>query len=253
MQQVKELYGLIGFPLSHSFSQKYFRNKFKTENIANCDYLNFEINNVNKLPDLILKHKNLKGFNVTIPYKIEIINYLDEIDNEAIKIGAINTVKIIRSKSKIILKGYNTDIYGFTETLKSHLKTSHKNALILGSGGASKAVYYALDKLNINAKVVSRQNNINSEFLNYNELTKDIIKKHKIIINATPLGMFPKINEFPQIPYKFINRTHVLYDLIYNPAFTKFLLNGQKKGAKIINGENMLKFQAEKAWKIFNL
>jgi len=224
MQSNKKLYGLIGYPLSHSFSQKYFKNKFVKEKIFNCDYLNFEIENINQIPDLLKKHKNLKGFNVTIPYKIKILNYLDEIDKEAEAIGAINTVKIINKPSKLILKGYNTDVYGFSKSLKKYLKPTHKKALILGNGGAAKAVDYALKKLNIITTIVSRKTSKNQKTLNYNQITEKIINNNKI-----------------------------LFDLIYNPSLTKFLLEAKKYSSQQINGEKMLKFQAEKSWKIFNL
>ena len=253
MQSNKKLYGLIGYPLSHSFSQKYFKNKFVKEKIFNCDYLNFEIENINQIPDLLKKHKNLKGFNVTIPYKIKILNYLDEIDKEAEAIGAINTVKIINTPSKLILKGYNTDVYGFSKSLKKYLKPTHKKALILGNGGAAKAVDYALKKLNIITTIVSRKTSKNQKTLNYNQITEKIINNNKIIINTTPLGMYPNINQLPELPYQFLSKTHILFDLIYNPSLTKFLLEAKKYSSQQINGEKMLKFQAEKSWKIFNL
>ncbi len=253
MQDNKELYGLIGNPLSHSFSQKYFRNKFLSEKIINCDYLNFEIKNINQITNLLAKYKNLYGLNITIPFKIEILNYLDEIDIEAKEVGAVNTVKIIRKGTKIKLKGYNTDVYGFTKSLKKHLKPIHKKALILGSGGASKAVDYALKKINISTTIVSRQNKTKQKTLNYNEITSEIIDKHKIIINTTPLGMYPNIDKLPKIPYKYLSKTHILFDLIYNPSITKFIKKAQKYNSIYLNGEKMLKYQAEKSWKIFKL
>ncbi|MBN1252952.1 MAG: shikimate dehydrogenase [Bacteroidales bacterium] len=249
----EKLYGLIGFPLSHSFSQKYFRNKFEKENIFNADYLNFEIENINKLPEIIYNHKNLYGFNVTIPYKIEILNFLDEIDITAKEIGAVNTVKIFRNESVVKLKGYNTDVYGFNESLKNKLLNHHKNALVLGTGGVSKAIVFALKKLNFSVTIVSRNKSKLENTLRYENLTQEIIEKNTLIVNATPQGMFPDIKNMPQIPYKYLNNKHILYDLVYNPPLSKFLEEGKKHNATIINGQKMLEFQAEKAWELFNL
>ncbi|OQY04305.1 MAG: shikimate dehydrogenase [Bacteroidetes bacterium 4572_117] len=247
------LYGLIGYPLSHSFSQSYFRNKFKNEGYLKHDYLNFSIRSIAEVREIVDKHPKLEGFNVTIPYKELIIKYLDDIDDAAREIAAVNTVKIIRRENKkAYLKGYNTDIYGFEKSLKPFLTTSlHKQALILGNGGASKAVAYVLKKRNIDYKLVSREP-ISNLSISYNQIDKTIVNSHTLIINTTPLGMFPHINHFPKIPYQYINTNHILFDLVYNPPKTKFLELGEVKGATIINGHKMLIYQAEKAWEIFN-
>ena len=252
MANKQKLLGLIGFPLSHSFSQNYFRNKFNSDNnLQNFDYLNFPIKTINELPVVIEQNPELLGFNVTIPYKEQIIKYLDEIEPEAQKAGAVNTVKVIRNISdKYFLKGYNTDIYGFKQSLLPFLSRHHQKALILGTGGAAKAVAYVLKRLNLDFYFVSR-NNKAGNILSYQQLTKDIIREHRLIINTTPLGMYPNIDTVPDIPYEWIDEKFLLYDLVYNPEETKFLKSGKEKGAKIINGYQMLVLQAEKAWEIF--
>ena len=238
-----KIYGLVGRNISYSFSRKYFLNKFINDVLTDHDYRNFDIQEIEDFED-ILSINNLAGFNVTIPYKQSIIPYLDKVHKKALKIGAVNTVKITK-KGKLV--GYNTDEYGFRKSLKPFLKEKHKTALILGTGGASKAVAYALKKLGITYQFVSR-----SGVLNYENLTEDIIKKHLIIINCTPLGTFPKIEDHPKIPYKGIGNEHILYDLIYNPEETTFLKKGKEKSAAICNGHKMLILQAEKAWEIWN-
>ena len=247
-----KLYGLIGYPLSHSFSQTYFRNKFKNESYSNCDYLNFSIKDIAEINDIIEKYPELKGFNVTIPYKEHIIKFLDSTDAVADEIAAVNTVKIIRRNNKTtLIKGYNTDAYGFGQSIKPLLLKRHKHALILGSGGASKAVAYVLKSLDIDYKFVSR--NPESDLsVHYRALDKTLILEHTLIINTTPVGMFPDVERFPDIPYEFINKSHLLYDLIYNPLKTRFLEKGEIYGAIIKNGYEMLELQAEKAWDIFN-
>ncbi len=246
-----KLFGLIGYPLSHSFSQTYFREKFKHLKLLNYDYLNFPIEDISEIKNIIYKHPSLLGFNVTIPYKETILDYLDSIDEAARQIAAVNTVKVIRQNNKEIkLIGYNTDTYGFEESLKPFLLNSHKHALILGTGGASKAVAFVLKKRNIDYKLVSRKPN-NKEVINYRELNKALIKKHTLIINTTPLGMYPHIENCPDIPYHFIETNHLLFDLVYNPEKTLFLKKGEKYGALTSNGYRMLEHQAEKAWGIF--
>jgi shikimate dehydrogenase len=244
------LYGLIGYPLSHSFSQNYFRKKFKDEGIINHDYLNFPIKDISEITDVLANNPNLHGFNVTIPYKEQIIPFLDELSPAAEKIAAVNTVKVIKNGSTTILKGYNTDTYGFEQSLKPFLVKTHKNALILGTGGASKAVAYVLRQLNINYLFVSRKAKSKQQ-ISYLDLERTIIEKHTLIINTSPLGMFPKIDFCPDIPYRFLNENHLLFDLIYNPEKTKFMKNGESRNAKTANGYNMLALQAEKAWEIF--
>ena len=241
--------GLLGKNISYSFSKTYFKNKFENENITNTTYENFDIENINLFPSIIKHTKNLKGLNVTIPYKEEVIPFLDKVNKKAKVIGAVNTIKITK-KGKLI--GYNTDCYGFKKSLKPHLKAHHKKALILGTGGASKAIAYSLKKLGISYKYVSRNLSKNVAFT-YDTLSDNDIKKHQIIINCTPLGTFPNVNDCPNIPYRAINKNHILFDLIYNPEETKFLNLGKQNQATTINGLNMLKLQAEKAWSIWNL
>jgi len=244
---MKKLYGLLGKNISYSFSKKFFTNKFKTEKLS-CEYVNFDIQTINELPEVLDKNiKNLKGFNITIPYKEEIFNYLDEIDTVAEEIKAVNCVKII---DQYYLKGFNTDAYGFEKSLIPLLKPQHKKALILGTGGASKAVAYVLKKMKIDFLFVSRSPKKNQ--INYAELTLEIINTHTLIINTTPLGTKGELEKLqPKIPYKHINDTHILYDLIYNPPETQFLLKGKEKGATIKNGLEMLELQAKKSWEIW--
>ncbi len=245
----KKLFGLLGCNISYSFSRQYFVEKFKKEQIKNSEYVNFDILQIEDFPSIIAKHQQtLKGMNVTIPYKLAIFPFLDKIDKKAKKIGAVNTIKITK-KGK--LKGFNTDYYGFKKSLKPLLKKHHKKALVLGTGGASKAVAFALKKLDIKFKFVSR-NSKNKKIISYQELSEKIIDAHTIIINCTPVGVYPKTEELPQIPYQFLTSKHLLYDLIYNPSETTFLFKGKEQGAIIKNGLEMLELQAEKSWKIWN-
>ncbi|WP_142783446.1 shikimate dehydrogenase family protein [Changchengzhania lutea] len=241
--------GLLGKQISYSFSRTYFKQKFEDEQITDVSYENFDIENISMFPEVIKNTPSLKGLNVTIPYKEAVIPYLDKIDKKARKIGAVNTIKISK-KGK--LKGYNTDCYGFTKSIEPLLKPSHKEALILGTGGASKAVAYSLEQLGIPYKYVSRSLG-NTDRYTYHTLTDSIIANAQIIINCTPLGTFPNINECPDIPYKAITANHILFDLIYNPQETTFLRLGKAQGAITCNGLKMLKLQAEKAWAIWNL
>lgn len=247
--QNKKVLGLIGFPLEHSFSQKFFAQKFKTENIIDFEYRNFSISNIDKFPDLIAQNPNICGLNVTIPYKKKIIPFLDYLDETAQKIGAVNTVNFEMNNGKLITKGYNTDVYGFEKSLLPFLKNYHNKALILGTGGASNAVAYVLEKLGIDFKHVSRKANNNS--LCYNNINLELLNEYFLIINTTPLGMFPNVNSFPNIPYLSLNEKHILFDLVYNPIKTEFLKKGEKQKAKIINGQKMLELQALKAWEIW--
>lgn len=244
-------FGLIGYPLSHSFSMKYFNGKFRNENIEDCEYLNFPIDTIDKLPLLISQNKDLTGLNVTIPYKEKVMNYLDRVDETAREIGAVNTVKIKRLKDKIILTGYNTDAYGFYSSIIPHLEKVHKKALILGTGGASKAIAHVFNRLGIDYIFVSR-NPRKENHISYNDLTGNLINRFKIIVNTSPLGTYPDVDSCPDIPYEYITGDHLMYDLVYNPEITKFLEKGSKKGAKTINGLQMLHLQAEKAWEIWN-
>lgn len=234
-------YGLIGKNISYSFSRNYFANKFKKEDIKNSQYINFDIDNLSELNNIF--NTNNFGFNVTIPYKEVIIPYLDSLDFHAKKIGAVNTIKIENEK-KI---GFNTDWIGFKKSIEPLLNSHHTKALILGTGGASKAVIYALDQLKIETLMVSRYGEIS-----YEDLSEEIIQNHAIIINCTPVGTFPNIDAAPEIPYHFITKNHLAYDLIYNPAETLFLKKCKEKGAVVKNGLEMLEIQAEASWKIWN-
>lgn len=244
-------FGLIGYPLSHSFSVGFFATKFANENIHNAVYQNFPLEYIEQLPELLKSNPNLVGINVTIPYKQKVMPFLTELDETAMNVGAVNTIKISRENNSIQLIGYNTDVYGFEQSIKPHLESYHKNALILGTGGASKAVIYVLQKLNIDINIVSRSN-APGIYKTYSELTVNDIRNHKIIINTTPLGMYPNIEASPSIPYGEISSQHILFDLIYNPLETNFLKEGNARGAKTINGLKMLHLQALKAWDIWN-
>lgn len=245
------LFGLIGFPLSHSFSKKYFTDKFSKESIKDAKYELFEIDDISQLSKVLNENENLRGLNVTIPYKQKIIPYLDDIDPYAKDIGAVNVVKISDGK----LKGYNSDFYGFRTSLQEFINKdialSSLNALVLGYGGASKAIIAALKSLEIDFKIVSRTKKSN-EVITYNELEADIISSHQLIINTTPLGMYPKVNEAPNINYKALTKNHYLYDLVYNPEQTEFMKLGITEGAHGLNGLPMLILQAEKSWDIWN-
>lgn len=244
-------YGLIGYPLTHSFSKQYFTRKFTRESLYNCYYENFPIESIDQLPDLINRHSDLAGLNVTIPYKEKIIALLDDLDEESHTIGAVNTVKIKRLQKKYRLNGYNTDAYGFITSIKPVLKSHHKNALILGTGGASKAVAFALKKLNISITFVSRHPRQQNQ-ISYPELTGGMLTDFHIIVNTSPLGMYPETSSFPDIPYQDLNPQHILFDLIYNPEETLFLRKGKSMGAAVMNGLEMLHLQAERAWEIWN-
>jgi shikimate dehydrogenase len=243
-------YGLIGYPLEHSFSQKYFTDKFEKEKL-NARYLNFPIASISDFPELFKHHPYLAGLNVTIPYKEQVISFLDELDDTAQEIGAVNVIKISWDGLNYSLKGYNSDIVGFKESLFPLLTIDHKRALVLGTGGASKAVVTALKQLNIEYRYVSRTPE-NENILSYNDLTPETIKDHKLIINTTPLGMYPQTDKCPSIPYEHLTNEHLLFDLIYNPEETLFLKKGKEKGAKTKNGLEMLYLQAEEAWRIWN-
>lgn len=240
-------FGLLGKDIDYSFSRGYFTKKFNDENLP-YSYVNFDLKDISEFEDIFKTSENLKGLNVTIPYKETIIPYLDKLNKRAKEIGAVNTIKISK-KGK--LTGYNTDYYGFKKSLEPHLKEHHKRALILGTGGASKAIAYALKKLKIDYNFVSRTKQNSAKF-SYADLNDTIIASHQILINCTPIGTFPNINAYPDIPYNGISNNHILYDLIYNPAETKFLNFGAIKEATIINGEKMLELQAEKSWVVWN-
>lgn len=242
-------YGLVGYPLKHSFSIGYFNEKFSSEKIE-AEYINFEIPDINNFPEIIEANPNLHGLNVTIPYKEKVIPYLDELDKQAAAIGAVNVIKIIRNKGgKPKLIGYNSDIIGFTQSIQPLLQSHHKKALILGTGGASKAVFHGLKNLGIEAKFVSRTARFG--MLTYEELNAEIIKEYTVIVNCTPVGMYPKVDACPDIPYEAITSEHLLYDLFYNPNITLFMKKGEAKGAVTKNGLEMLLLQAFAAWEIW--
>ncbi|TAH18279.1 MAG: shikimate dehydrogenase [Cytophagales bacterium] len=246
-------FGLIGKKLTHSFSKRYFTEKFEKENIPDTTYQLFELPTIEEFPLLIKSQPTLRGLNVTIPYKLEVLPFLNEIDAAAQRIGAVNVIKV---NEQGYLKGYNSDYYGFKESLVNFLSNgsskpnlSNVKALILGTGGASKAVKVALEDLEINYSFVSRTPKNN---LAYSELNRDILSAYQLIINTSPLGMYPQVNDCPEIPYHFLNNQHYLYDLVYNPETTLFMQKGLAQGASVINGLAMLYLQAEKSWQIWN-
>lgn len=239
--------GLIGKNISYSFSKTYFSKKFECQKLPFV-YENFDLQHISEFKQLLIANPNIVGLNVTIPYKEEILTLLNSLDEKARIIGAVNTITINKNGT---LKGYNTDCHGFEKSIKPLLKSHHKTALILGTGGASKAIAYALKRLNISFDYVSRTLQPNVKFT-YNILTSEILSDYTIIINCTPIGTYPKIDNCPDIPYEGITEKHLLYDLVYNPSETKFLKHGKHNGAQICNGYNMLQYQAEKAWEIWN-
>ena len=243
-------YGLLGFPLTHSFSKKYFTEKFEIENIDST-YENFEIDNINKFAGIIKNNPEIIGLNVTIPYKEQVIPFLDELNDSARKIGAVNTIQVKQTESGIHLKGFNTDTFGFENSLKPLLKEHHKKALILGTGGASKALKYVLTKLGIDFISASIEELKENE-IRYEDIDEKMMNERLLIINATPLGTFPKVDACANIPYEFITEKHLLFDLVYNPEITKFMQNGIDKGAIVKNGYDMLLGQAKKAYEIWN-
>lgn len=243
-----KLFGLIGHPLGHSFSKNYFTEKFEREGI-DARYELFDIDDIALLPE-ILKDECLVGLNVTIPYKERVIPHLDALDERAAEVGAVNVVRIVRDGEHILLTGSNSDVVGFRESIRPLLKPHHKKALILGTGGASKAVVYGLKELNIEWKLVSRTPQ--KDGFVYSHLTKEILEEYTVIVNASPVGTYPHDDEAPAIPYEFLTPDHLLYDLVYNPPLTRFLALGQAQGAAIKNGLEMLEKQAVEAWEIWN-
>lgn len=239
-------YGLIGNNIGYSFSKTFFTIKFEKENKKHS-YVNFDINNINKLTEILKNNSGLKGLNVTIPFKELVIPLLDKVDKEACKIGAVNTIKINKD-GKLI--GYNTDNYGFAKGLMEYLPLKNKKALILGTGGACKAISYVLDTMNIELTQVSRTKSENT--ITYSELNREIISENYLIVNCTPLGTFPNIHEFPTIPYEYLTKDHVAFDLTYNPRETQFMKLSKARGARVSNGLKMLEYQAKKSWSIWN-
>lgn len=248
-------YGLIGYPLTHSFSKKYFTDKFEKEKITDCEYNLYSLSSIHQLPALLKDNPEIAGLNVTIPYKESVIPFLNELDPVAKAVGAVNCIKIEQgNKKEIKLIGYNTDVFGFRQSIKPFLEKRHERALILGTGGASKSAAYVLKEIGLDCFFVTRHKNQSSgpnTFL-YDELNEYMLNAIKLIINTTPAGMYPNVKEAPPIPYELITGSNLLYDMIYNPAETEFLKRGREKGAETINGLSMLHQQAEEAWKIWN-
>ncbi len=240
------LYGLIGYPLSHSFSQRYFTEKFERENILHSEYRSFPLSSITQFPALLKAHPELRGMNVTIPYKEAILPYLDALDDTAAAIGAVNTIAFVDGR----LIGYNTDAYGFSQSLKPFLKPAHERALILGTGGASRAVAYVLKQLGVQVFFASRKAN-GDNVMEYKTINEHVLNACKLVVNTTPLGMWPNVAECPDIPYEYITDQHLLYDLVYNPETTSFLAKGKQQGANTVNGLSMLHLQAEKAWEVW--
>lgn len=243
-------FGLIGYPLGHSFSKNFFNEKFHSENI-DAEYVNFEIPTIEDFPKVVASHPNLVGLNVTIPYKEKVISYLDELDKDAASIGAVNVIRIIRNKGKVTLKGYNSDVLGFTQSIEPLLERHHTKALILGTGGASKAVNYSLRQLGLDTLFVSRSRR-NESTITYSDLTPERMEEYKVIVNCTPVGMYPQADLCPDIPYELLTPQHLLYDLLYNPNTTLFMKRGADQGAMVKNGLEMLLLQAFGAWDIWN-
>ena len=242
-------YGLLGYPLGHSFSRNYFNQKFEAERI-DAEYLNFEIPEIKEIKNVIKENPELNGLNVTIPYKEQVIPYLDDLDEDARLIGAVNVIKFSKGLfGKVKLKGYNSDIIGFKQSIEPLLKEHHRKALILGTGGASKAVFQGLKQLGVASTFVSRK--AKEYCITYEEITPKVIEQYTVIVNTTPLGMYPNVNACPDIPYDLLTSDHLLYDLLYNPDETLFMRKGKEKGAVVKNGLEMLLLQAFAAWEIW--
>jgi shikimate dehydrogenase len=242
-----KVYGIIGYPLAHSFSQKYFTEKFQREGITDCIYEMYPVQSIYEMKDIIEQNPDLEGLNITIPYKQLVLDHLNSTENIPHGLKACNCIRIRDRKTF----GYNTDIIGFEGSLLPHLENYHTDALILGNGGAAEAVKFVLQKLNIRYKTVSRKNQDDS-ILTYRNLTENIIKEHLLIINTTPLGTFPNNDQCPDLPYRFLTPRHFLFDLVYNPGKTLFMQKGEEQGASVKNGYGMLVLQAEASWKIWN-
>ncbi|MBR2232922.1 MAG: shikimate dehydrogenase [Prevotella sp.] len=242
-------YGLIGYPLGHSFSIGYFNERFENENI-DAKYINFEIPSIDDLPEVLASNPQLKGLNVTIPYKEKVIPFLDSVSPEARAIGAVNVIRVTHKGNKVILKGFNSDVIGFTKSIEPMLEKCHKKALILGTGGASKAVNYGLKSLGLETVFVSRYER--PDTIQYESITPDVVKEYNVIVNCTPLGMYPHSDECPKLPYEALDSHNILYDLIYNPDQTLFMKKGLAHGAQVKNGLEMLLLQAFASWEFWN-
>jgi shikimate dehydrogenase len=245
-------FGLIGHRLGYSFSRKFFTDKFKQENLTDYEYVNFELDSIEEFPKIFDQGKDIAGLNCTIPYKQQIMQYLNEIDAEAVQVGAVNTVKIIRNDGFRFLIGFNTDIYGFEHSLRPMLEEKHQKALILGTGGASKAIKYILNKLNIDYVSATTKEQLFDKEIRYEAIDEQLLKERLIVIHATPIGTFPNVDQCPAIPYEYLTPDHVCFDLVYNPEETMFLKKAKAQGAKTKNGLEMLHLQAIKAWEIWN-
>ena len=243
-------YGLIGYPLGHSFSISYFNEKFENEHI-NAKYINFEIPSIDGLTEILDRNPELRGLNVTIPYKEQVIKFLDAISPEAEAIGAVNVIRVTHKGDKVFLKGFNSDVIGFTRSIEPLLEPAQKKALILGTGGASKAINCGLKSLNMQTIFVSRTKHGNG-FITYDEVTAELIKEYNVVVNCTPVGMYPHADECPQLPYEAMDTHTLLYDLIYNPDETLFLKRGREQGATVKNGLEMLLLQAFASWEFWN-
>lgn len=248
----KSIYGLIGYPLGHSFSQTFFNQKFESEGI-NAQYINFEIPRIEDFPDVLAGHSKLKGLNVTIPYKQQVIPYLDSLDPVAAEIGAVNVIKLNRNEKGDItsLRGYNSDVIGFVDSIRPMLTPSHKKALVLGTGGASKAIAYGLNSLGVEPMFVSRTKAEGRYTYEGLQLHPELLEEYTVIVNTTPLGMYPHVDECPDIPYEYITPAHICYDLLYNPDVTLFMKKCAEHGAVTKNGLEMLLMQAFAAWNIW--
>ncbi|MBR0275347.1 MAG: shikimate dehydrogenase [Prevotella sp.] len=242
-------YGLIGYPLGHSFSISFHNQRFADEGI-NAKYLNFEIPSIDDLPAVLGSNPELKGLNVTIPYKEKVIPFLDYVSPEARAIGAVNVIRVVHEGKKISLRGYNSDVIGFTQSIEPMLEPYHKKALILGTGGASKAIAFGLKSLGLDSVFVSRYERPNT--IQYERITPEVVKEYNVIVNCTPLGMFPKTEECPLLPYEAMDERNILYDLIYNPDETLFMRRGAEHGAAVKNGLEMLLLQAFASWDFWN-
>lgn len=242
-------YGLIGYPLQHSFSKNYFNEKFENENI-DAQYINFEIKTIDSLLEVLAQNPELKGLNVTIPYKEKVMSFLDSVSPEARAIGAVNVIRVENKGNGLKLKGYNSDVVGFTKSIEPMLKRFHKKALILGTGGASKAVSFGLKSLGLETVFVSRYERPNT--IQYEQITADVVKEYNVIVNCTPCGMYPRLDECPKLPYEALDDKNLLYDLIYNPDQTLFMKKGEQQGATVKNGLEMLLLQAFENWRIWS-
>ena len=247
---MKAQYGLIGYPLGHSFSRSFFTKKFQEEKI-DAEYLNFEIPEASTLLRIIQEHPHLKGVNVTLPHKVAVIPLLHELSPEAAAIGAVNVIRITHTPTgETYLKGFNSDVIGFTDSIRPLLKSYHRKALVLGTGGASKAICRGLENLGIEWTYVSR--NSGPDRLTYSQLTPMILKEYTVIVNCSPVGMYPKVDQCPSLPYEYLTASHLLYDIVYNPTTTLFMKRGAEQGATVKNGIEMLERQAIASWDFWN-